>query len=51
MKKINLFIIAAVSMGMLIACSGKKAEQNTVAEKIETVKVENAVMQSVPQTA
>lgn len=50
MKKINLFIIAAVSMGMLIACSDKKAEQNTVAEKIETVKVENAVMQSVPQT-
>ncbi len=50
MKKINLFIIAAVSMGMLIACSDKKTEQNTVAEKIETVKVENAVMQSVPQT-
>ena len=50
MKKINLFFIAAVSMSMLIACSGKKAEQTTVAEKVETVKVETATVQSVPQT-
>lgn len=49
MKKINLFFIAAVSMGMLIACSGK-TEQNTVVEKIETVKIDNSTMQSVPQT-
>lgn len=50
MKKINLFFIAAVSMSMLIACSGKTAEQTTVAEKVESVKVENATVQSVPQT-
>ena len=50
MKKINLFFIAAVSMSMLIACSGKTAEQNTVAEKVESVKVETATVQSVPQT-
>lgn len=50
MKKINLFFIAAVSMSMLIACSGKNAEQTTVAEKVESVKVENATVQSVPQT-
>ncbi|MBR2378669.1 MAG: efflux RND transporter periplasmic adaptor subunit [Bacteroidaceae bacterium] len=50
MKKINLFFIAAVSMSMLIACSGKTAEQTTVAEKVESVKVETATVQSVPQT-
>ena len=50
MKKINLFFIAAVSMSMLIACSGKTAEQTTVAEKVESVKVESATVQSVPQT-
>jgi RND family efflux transporter MFP subunit len=50
MKKINLFFIAAVSMSMLIACSGKNAEQTTVAEKVESVKVESATVQSVPQT-
>ena len=44
MKKINLFFIAAVSMSMLIACSGKNAEQTTVAEKVESVKVENATV-------
>ena len=49
MKKINLFFIAAVSMGMLIACSDK-TEQNTVAEKIEIVKIDNSTMQRVPQT-
>lgn len=50
MKKINLFFIAAVSMSMLIACSGKNAEQTTVAEKVESVRVESATVQSVPQT-
>lgn len=50
MKKINLFFITAVSMSMLIACSGNDAEQTAVAEKIESVKVETAMMQSVPQT-
>ena len=50
MKKINLFFIAAVSMSMLIACSGKTAEQTTVAEKVESVKVETATVHSVPQT-
>ena len=49
MKKINLFFIAAVSMGMLISCSGN-TEQNTVVEKIETVKVDKSTIQSVPQT-
>ena len=50
MKKINLFFIATVCMGMLIACSGNKTEQTTVADKLETVKVETSTMQSVPQT-
>jgi hypothetical protein len=49
MKKINLFFIAAVSMSMLIACSGKNAEQTTVAEKVESVRVESATVQSVPE--
>ena len=39
MKKINLFFIAAVSMSMLIACSGKNGEQTTVVEKVESVKI------------
>ena len=50
MKKINLFFIATVCMSMLIACSGNKTEQTTVADKLETVKVETSTMQSVPQT-
>lgn len=50
MKKINLFFIAAVSMSMLIACSGKNDEQTTVVEKVESVKIASTSMQNVPQT-
>lgn len=50
MKKINLFFIAAVSMSMLIACSGKNGEQTTVVEKVESVKIASTSMQNVPQT-
>jgi len=50
MKKINLFFTATMSIAMLVACTGgQKAEQNT-AERLESVKLETAVMQSVPQT-
>lgn len=51
MKKINLFFIAAASLALLNACSSEKsANQTTNTERIESVKVEGATIQSVPQT-
>lgn len=50
MKKINLFF-ATASIVMLAACSGgeKTTEQTTTEETIESVKIESASLQNVPQ--
>ncbi|MBR6749321.1 MAG: efflux RND transporter periplasmic adaptor subunit [Bacteroidaceae bacterium] len=50
MKKINLFF-ATASIVMLAACSGgeKTTEQTTTEETIESVKIESAALQNVPQ--
>ena len=50
MKKINLFF-AAASIVMLGACSGgeKTTEQTTTEETIESVRIESATLQNVPQ--
>lgn len=50
MKKINLFF-AAASIVMLGACSGgeKTTEQTTTEETIESVRIESAALQNVPQ--
>lgn len=50
MKKINLFYTAALSIALLSGCTGAKESEQATAERIESVKIENAVMQSVPQT-
>ena len=49
MKKINLFYTTALCLAMLTACTGAKEEAQTV-EKVESVKLETAFMQEVPQT-
>lgn len=50
MKKINLFLAAATSIVLLGACSGgEKTEQTTTEETVETVKIESASLQNVPQ--
>ena len=49
MKKINLFYTTALCLAMLTACTGAKEDAQTV-EKVESVKLETAFMQEVPQT-
>lgn len=50
MKKINLFLVGAVSMAILSACTGaSKTEQVVAEENIESVKIATATMQNVPQ--
>ncbi len=50
MKKINLFLMAALSISLLSACSSEKTEQNVVEETPEVVKLQTVTLQDVPQT-
>ncbi len=49
MKKINLFYAAAISVALLSACSGDKKGQDATQEIVESVKIESASLQNVPQ--